>query len=380
MSAAGAGGLAGISRDQGLPGTGPGGPTSLPHPIPVPINGRTGQGGQPYKNVEDEAMILLKKQDLEAMLSTRQVAANAVMDKQYVAAAGSAPLGASPIVPYEPKYESKYESKTKAKLATLNGDVDYKKLAMVNDDLLKMWEESQAENTRLRMEMSQVKSDLESTKYQLQQTSKAVSTRSALSDTEKREKKIVEKKLMEMEEELKLLALSENLTDQTLSQLKSDNQRLRDENQALVAVISGQGPATRPGSVASGHHSSLGSHHGGRGQQQMQQGMMGQAGMNNGMNQMGQMNQQQRGMNQQQNMQQGQQMNRGGNMGNNMQGNNMGNMQGMQQQQQGNQQQQRGGGMMGNMMGNMMGRNQQQQNQNMNQNQGGGGYQNGGFF
>ena len=38
-----------------------------------------------------------------------------------------------------------------------------------------MWEESQAENTRLRMEMSQVKSDLESTKYQLQQTSRAVS-------------------------------------------------------------------------------------------------------------------------------------------------------------------------------------------------------------
>merc|ERR1719510_907605 len=241
-------------------------------------------------------MILLKKQDLEAMLSTRQVAASAVMDKQYMAAAAPAPLGASPIVPYE--------SKTKAKLATLNGDVDYKKLAMVNDDLLKMWEESQAENTRLRMEMSQVKSDLESTKYQLQQTSRVVSSRSALSDTEKREKKIVEKKLMEMEEELKLLALSENLTDQTLSQLKSDNQRLRDENQALVAVISGQGPDTRPGSVASGHHSSLGSHHGGRQMQGMQQGMMGQqGGMNNGMHMQG-MNQQQRGM-------QGQQMNRG---------------------------------------------------------------------
>ena len=45
-----------------------------------------------------------------------------------MASAGAAPLGASPIVPYEPKYESKYESKTKAKLATLNGDVDYKKV------------------------------------------------------------------------------------------------------------------------------------------------------------------------------------------------------------------------------------------------------------
>ena len=78
MSAAGGGNLGGTSC--GPPGSGP----SLPHPIPVPINGRTGQGGQSYNNVEDEAMILLKKQDLEAMLSTRQVAANAVMDKQYV--------------------------------------------------------------------------------------------------------------------------------------------------------------------------------------------------------------------------------------------------------------------------------------------------------
>ena len=80
MSAAAAGG-GGVGGNLG--GSGPPNP-SLPHPIPVPINGRTGQGGQPYNNVEDEAMILLKKQDLEAMLSTRQVAANAVMDKQYV--------------------------------------------------------------------------------------------------------------------------------------------------------------------------------------------------------------------------------------------------------------------------------------------------------
>ena len=80
MSAAGAGGNLGGIPSCGPPGSGP----SLPHPIPVPINGRTGQGGQSYNNVEDEAMILLKKQDLEAMLSTRQVAASAVMDKQYV--------------------------------------------------------------------------------------------------------------------------------------------------------------------------------------------------------------------------------------------------------------------------------------------------------
>ena len=39
-----------------------------------------------------------------------------------------------------------------------------------------------------------------------------VSTRSALSDTEKREKKIVEKKLMEMEEELKVISILVMLT------------------------------------------------------------------------------------------------------------------------------------------------------------------------
>jgi len=116
-------------------------------------------------------------------------------------------------------------------------DVDYKKLALVNDDLLKMWEESQAENTKLRLELSGVRSDLETARHQLDSAEKKVVKNNAVTDQEKREKKIVVKKLAEMEEELKLLALSENLTDQTLDQLKSDNTRLRDENTALLRVI-----------------------------------------------------------------------------------------------------------------------------------------------
>jgi len=59
-----------------------------------------------------------------------------------------------------------------------------------------------------------------------------------LSDVEKREKIIVVKKLEEMEEELKLLAYSENLTDQTLEQLRADNLKLTEENQALLRVMS----------------------------------------------------------------------------------------------------------------------------------------------
>jgi len=100
-----------------------------------------------------------------------------------------------------------------------------------------MWEESQAENTRIRLELSGVKSDLETARYSLDNAAKQVSKNNAVTDQEKREKGIVVKKLAEMEEELKLLALSENLTDQTLDQLKNDNARLRDENGALLRVI-----------------------------------------------------------------------------------------------------------------------------------------------
>ena len=136
--------------------------------------------------------------------------------------------------------------------------------------MLQLWEQTQAENTKLRLELSGVRSDLETAKHQLEGAEKRVMKNNAVTDQEKREKKIVVKKLAEMEEELKvgefceknfqvknetfqLLALSENLTDQvgsicwhfhiklsfpqTLDQLKSDNNRLRSENTALLRVI-----------------------------------------------------------------------------------------------------------------------------------------------
>ena len=56
----------------------------------------------------------------------------------------------------------------------------------------------------------------------------------AVTDQEKREKKIVVKKLAEMEEELKLLALSENLTDQVgFLCIKFLNFRLLEMNKLL---------------------------------------------------------------------------------------------------------------------------------------------------
>lgn len=74
--------------------------------------------------------------------------------------------------------------------------------------------------------MNSIRSDLDSTRHQLEAAIQA-SAKNSVSDTEKREKKVLEKKLAEMEEELK-----------TLDQLKADNQRLRDENGALIRVIS----------------------------------------------------------------------------------------------------------------------------------------------
>ena len=38
---------------------------------------------------------------------------------------------------------------------------------MINDDLLKLWEQTQAENTRLRLELSGVKNENETLKHQL---------------------------------------------------------------------------------------------------------------------------------------------------------------------------------------------------------------------
>jgi len=104
----------------------------------------------------------------------------------------------------------------RSNLKPQNGEIDYKKL----------WEDSQAENSKLKTEMSSIRTDLDSTRQQLE-TAIQASTKNSISDSEKREKKILEKKLAEMEDELK-----------SLEQLKADNQRLRDENGALIRVIS----------------------------------------------------------------------------------------------------------------------------------------------
>ncbi|XP_063236482.1 protein phosphatase 1 regulatory subunit 12A isoform X9 [Bacillus rossius redtenbacheri] len=97
-----------------------------------------------------------------------------------------------------------------------NGEVDYKKL----------YEQAMEENDRLREKLKKTEDTLTAARTQLESASNT-SSKNSLSELEKRERRAMERKLSEMEEELKLL-----------EQFKQENQRLKDENGALIRVIS----------------------------------------------------------------------------------------------------------------------------------------------
>ncbi|XP_054012667.1 protein phosphatase 1 regulatory subunit 12A isoform X2 [Hylaeus anthracinus] len=97
-----------------------------------------------------------------------------------------------------------------------NGELDYKKL----------YEESQAENERLKEKLKRSDEQLKEARNLLDKAQSA-QNKTVLSEAEKRERRAMERKLSEMEEELKVM-----------DQLKCENQRLKDENGALIRVIS----------------------------------------------------------------------------------------------------------------------------------------------
>ncbi|CAG9822336.1 unnamed protein product [Phaedon cochleariae] len=97
-----------------------------------------------------------------------------------------------------------------------NGEIDYKKL----------YEKQLVENDRLKDKLRKSDEELRETKQTLEKIS-LVTSKNSLSELEKRERRAMERKLSEMEEELK-----------NLENLKSENQRLKDENGALIRVIS----------------------------------------------------------------------------------------------------------------------------------------------
>uniref|UniRef100_A0A3B5Q840 Protein phosphatase 1 regulatory subunit n=1 Tax=Xiphophorus maculatus TaxID=8083 RepID=A0A3B5Q840_XIPMA len=96
-------------------------------------------------------------------------------------------------------------------------------------DYKKLYEQILAENEKLKAQLRDTDLELTDLKLQLEkatQRQERYADRSQL-EMEKRERRALERKISEMEEELKMLP-----------DLKADNQRLKDENGALIRVIS----------------------------------------------------------------------------------------------------------------------------------------------
>ncbi|XP_068132720.1 protein phosphatase 1 regulatory subunit 12A isoform X2 [Hyperolius riggenbachi] len=96
-------------------------------------------------------------------------------------------------------------------------------------DFKKLYEQIIAENEKLKAQLHDTNLELTDLKLQLEkatQRQERFADRSLL-EIEKRERRALERRISEMEEELKMLP-----------DLKADNQRLKDENGALIRVIS----------------------------------------------------------------------------------------------------------------------------------------------
>uniref|UniRef100_A0A667I690 Protein phosphatase 1 regulatory subunit 12B n=1 Tax=Lynx canadensis TaxID=61383 RepID=A0A667I690_LYNCA len=100
-----------------------------------------------------------------------------------------------------------------------------------NRDYKKLYESALTENQKLKTKLQEAQLELADIKSKLekmaQQKQEKTSDRSSMLEMEKRERRALERKMSEMEEEMKVL-----------TELKSDNQRLKDENGALIRVIS----------------------------------------------------------------------------------------------------------------------------------------------
>ncbi|XP_071833631.1 protein phosphatase 1 regulatory subunit 12B-like isoform X16 [Apostichopus japonicus] len=80
--------------------------------------------------------------------------------------------------------------------------------------------------------------DVEIADLKSQVSKSGIGGRSGTSDNDKRERRALERRISELEEEVKEEALIARHHRRTVKQLKADNQRLKDENGALVRVIS----------------------------------------------------------------------------------------------------------------------------------------------
>lgn len=91
-------------------------------------------------------------------------------------------------------------------------------------DFKKMFEEVSRENRRLQTQLSDMQRTISMTRMELE---KATQRQERFTEMEKKERKRLERRAAELEEEFK-----------DFGDLKADNQRLKDENGALIRVIS----------------------------------------------------------------------------------------------------------------------------------------------
>ncbi|KAM4045900.1 protein phosphatase 1 regulatory subunit 12B isoform 2-T2 [Anomaloglossus baeobatrachus] len=97
-------------------------------------------------------------------------------------------------------------------------------------DFKKLYESAYNENEKLKSNLREAQLELADIKSKLERVVKKQdhsSSQVGLLEAEKREKRVLERRMSEMEDDLK-----------ALTDLKSDNQRLKDENGALIRVIS----------------------------------------------------------------------------------------------------------------------------------------------
>lgn len=94
-------------------------------------------------------------------------------------------------------------------------------------DYKALYEQEKADNEKLKIALRKKDEEVVTLKAALDRFTTATTKNNSLSELEKRERRAMERKMSEMEEELKLLEA-----------LETENQRLKDENGALIRVIS----------------------------------------------------------------------------------------------------------------------------------------------
>uniref|UniRef100_A0A8C4YIH0 Protein phosphatase 1 regulatory subunit n=1 Tax=Gopherus evgoodei TaxID=1825980 RepID=A0A8C4YIH0_9SAUR len=105
------------------------------------------------------------------------------------------------------------------------GSYDRHRAIHIPGFLFQLYEDALSENQKLKSKLQEAQLELADIKSKLEKAAQV--RRKGVSNVSKQGKRALERRLSEMEEEMKVL-----------TELKSDNQRLKDENGALIRVIS----------------------------------------------------------------------------------------------------------------------------------------------